>query len=126
VRTGSAHYQGIVYGIGDGGATRYAITGSAHFDADFSAQSYSGGLSLSGAPKGGGSVNFGSFDFSAGLASGQPLLAAITQSGQTLGQINPVFYGPDAQEIGAPFSLQTPSSGPAGTVAITGVTVAKR
>jgi hypothetical protein len=127
VRTGSAHYQGVVYGIGDGGATRYAITGSAHFDADFSAQSYSGGLSLSGAPKGGGgSVNFGSYDFSAGLASGQPLLAAITQSGQTLGQINPVFYGPNAQEIGAPFSLQTPSSGPAGTVAITGVTVAKR
>lgn len=126
-RTGSAHYQGIVYGIGDGGAMRYAITGSSHFDVNFSAQSYSGGLSLNGAPKGGGSsVNFGSYDFSAGLASGQTQPAAITQGGQTLGQINPVFYGPDAQEIGAPFSLQTPSSGPAGVVAITGVAVAKR
>jgi hypothetical protein len=106
---------------------RYAITGSSHFDVNFSAQSYSGGLSLNGAPKGGGSsVNFGSYDFSAGLASGQTQPAAITQGGQTLGQINPVFYGPDAQEIGAPFSLQTPSSGPAGVVAITGVAVAKR
>lgn len=125
-RTGSAHYQGIVYGIGDGGATRYAITGTSHFDVDFSAQSYSGGLSLSGAPKGGGSVNFGSYDFSAGLISGQAQLAGLTQGGQIMGQINPIFYGPDAQEIGAPFSLQTPSSGPAGTVAITGVAVAKR
>ena len=126
-RTGSAHYQGIVYGIGDGGATRYAITGNSHFDVDFGAQSYSGAMSLSGAPKsGGGSVNFGSYDFTAQLASGQLVPAGITQSGQILGQINPIFYGSDAQEIGAPFSLQTPSSGPAGTVAITGVTVAKR
>jgi len=126
-RTGSAHYQGIVYGIGDGGVTRYAITGSSHFDVDFSAQSYSGGLSLNGAPKGGGSsVNLGSYDFNAGLISGQPQLAGLTQGGQIVGQINPIFYGPDAQEIGAPFSLQTPSSGPAGVVAITGVAVAKR
>jgi hypothetical protein len=71
-------------------------------------------------------VNLGSYDFNAGLISGQPQLAGLTQGGQIVGQINPIFYGPDAQEIGAPFSLQTPSSGPAGVVAITGVAVAKR
>lgn len=130
-RTGSATYAGIARGAGatrDG--TIYDVNGTSAFTADFSAQKYSGSLQLSAVKASGGAPrDLGNWTFADRMAAGQlvntnllPPAAAIG----ALGMISPQFYGPDGEEIGATFSLQTGTQNAADTIAIVGAAVAKR
>lgn len=128
-RTGSGHYQGIVYGAGadQTGATRYDIGGTSTFDIDFSNQKYTGALAMTGAKTdGSGSLDFGAYGFSGKLSSGTPMTADILQGTDIAGQITPRFFGPDGEEIGAPFTLAIGAGKPGAGTQIAGVAVAKR
>jgi hypothetical protein len=125
-RTGSASYRGVVYG---GGANReglaYDIGGTSRFDVDFSAGRYAGSLTLSGRTSDGTSRSFGNWDFAAALGFGQ-LREASFDNAPPLSTIQPYFFGPDGQEIGATFKLATgPQADPA-AVFMSGVALAKR
>ncbi len=126
-KTGTGHYAGVVYGTAAATAARYDVKGSSQFDVDFSKQSYSGALAMTGTPTNGGTaVDFGSFDFAGKLGYSATITANITRSGVAVGQISPQFYGPDGEEIAGPFSLQSPANSAAGYATITGVAAAKR
>ncbi|MBB3911212.1 transferrin-binding protein-like solute binding protein [Sphingomonas desiccabilis] len=123
-KTGTGRYAGVLYGTATTATGRFDVKGSSRFNVDFGKQSYSGALAMAGTPAGAGKVDFGSFDFAGTL--GYSAAADITRDGQVVGQIRPQFYGPDGEEIAAPFSLQSPENSAAGYAAITGATVAKR
>ncbi len=130
-RTGTASYAGVAHGVGaanDG--TLYDVAGSSRFGVDFGAQNFNGSLQLSASRAGGGSArDLGGWTFADRLSSGQMITTSLTgPAGSTgaLGTISPQFYGPDGEEIGATFSLQTGTQGAANTLAIVGATVAKR
>lgn len=129
--TGSAHYAGIAYGGADDAtlATFYNVTGTTAVDVNFTAQTLSGSLSLSGTPsQGGPGVSFGTFTFSSSL-EGSPFggtLVDLSQAGSVGGgQLNIRFYGPAAEELGGPFYIQLNNQMPH-TTNIWGVTAAKR
>lgn len=122
-RTGSANYAGVVYG--DAGSTKngpYSVTGTSSFAVDFSNASYSGALNISGA-QGSSTRNFGTWSFN-GNAVGGVLAPASFDGG--LNFISPKFYGPDAQEIGATFTIATGQQSDPETFFIAGVALAKR
>lgn len=129
-RTGTGRYTGVVYGTGSNfqAGTLYAVKGTSRFDVDFTAQSYSGALTMAGtSTTGGAGVDFGSFDF-AGKFS--PYVAGTTVSlmrgGQGVGQMDTRFFGPDGEEIAGPFSLNVPQGSAGAGISISGVTAAKR
>ena len=76
-------------------------------DADFTAHTLSGSFNLAGPQDGGGPVrDFGAFAFSATAGGGGAFgMPNVTQAGQTVGQLEPVFFGPDASEFGGTFIL---------------------
>ena len=136
-RTGSASYQGVVYGnsvIGNG--TLQEVGGTSRFNVDFGAQSYSGALDLTVGAVGGPKSTLGTWTFSDRLIDGQMGPTALSPNVATFNipdanTINPRFYGPEGQEIGATFSIvrsmTTPDiMGGYSKISITGVTVAKR
>lgn len=127
-RTGSARYDGIVAASGasmDGRS--YLVGGTSRFDVDFNQSRYSGALTLSGREASGTTRDFGSFTFASTLGAGQMVQASFDGSGVPGFQtIQPQFYGPDGQEIGATFKLRVGSALDPSGVDISGVTVAKR
>jgi len=130
-RTGTASYAGVAYGAGvrtDGLA--YDVRGTSRFDVNFTGQSYAGSLVLSGTPTSGdGAQDFGTWSFTSQLGYGVMGEAQLSRAGladNIFSKISPRFYGPDAEEIGGSFALQTGVPEAAGTVKVVGATVAKR
>lgn len=125
--TGTASYQGVVYGVGSTReGARYDLGGRSAFLVDFSAGRYSGSLQVNGVDAAGSNRDFGSYDFASTL-NGGGLDYAVLQPHPTWSQaIRPTFYGPQGQEIGANFNLLMGEPGAPGTVYLDGITVAKK
>src|SRR5690606_33542730 len=125
--TGTASYQGVVYGRGSTReGARYDLGGRSAFLVDFSAGRYSGSLQVNGVDAAGSNRDFGSYDFASTL-NGGGLDYAVLQPHPTWSQaIRPTFYGPQGQEIGANFNLLMGAPGAPGTVYLDGITVAKK
>ncbi|MEO9133016.1 MAG: transferrin-binding protein-like solute binding protein [Sphingomonas sp.] len=128
-RTGSAHYAGVVYGGAENATTQatYDVTGTSHFDVDFSHQNYTGGLALHGAPTNGATaVDFGNYDFTGSVGYLANSDGIVTRGGSPVGDLTTAFYGPNGEEIGGPFTVRVPVGAPGAGTTIAGVTVAKR
>jgi hypothetical protein len=129
-RTGSATYTGIVYGMGADRRTAatYDVNGTSRFVVDFSNQSYSGALAMTGTGlNGAGNLDFGTFDFAGRLAAFTPeTQVGLSQAGQNVGLLTTRFYGPTGEEIGGPFTLVTRDALGNAAVQIAGAAVAKR
>ena len=138
--SGSAHYAGVVYGnaVDDNLAALYTVTGTSTFDVNFSSQTLSGSLNLTGAKVGGGAgESYGPFTFSGAAPLNSPLppgnvgLAAtaipISFNGtvQGLSQIQVQFFGPGAQEVGGSFFISYKGINQ-DLIAISGAAAAKR
>lgn len=129
-RTGSARYNGVVYGAAASraDARQLEVSGSSRFDVNFSNQNYTGNLSLRGTPVGGaGNVDLGAYDFMGQLAAvGTDFAAPLIRAGIGVGEITSRFYGPDGEEIGSRFVVNVPDGAAGAVTSIVGVTVAKR
>lgn len=129
-KTGTGHYDGIVYGAGANAATSatYDVKGTSQFDVDFSKQSYSGALALAGTgTKGTASLDFGSYDFSGKLASyTASTVVPLASKGAVAGALTTRFFGPDGEEIAGTFILTAPTGSVGAGTTIAGVTAAKR
>lgn len=125
-RTGTARYEGVVYGAGINSATsaEYDVRGTSVFNVDFGRQTYAGDLNINGRT-GSGVVDFGRYDFAGRIGSGRSL-APITRDGVMVGELQARFYGPTGEEIGGDFDLRVPESVDPGGTLIGGVTVARR
>jgi hypothetical protein len=129
-RTGAASYDGTSYGTASAVAgTRYDVGGTSHFDVDFTNQRFSGSLTLSATPEGGGAAAaLGSWQFgremAAGLVGETTLINAASSS--SLNTIVPSLYGADGQEIAAPFTIAVGAAVNGTSVSVAGVTLAKR
>lgn len=126
-RTGSASYNGAVYGSGSvqGAASSafYALGGTTRLDVDFQANRASGSLAITGT-NAGGTRDFGSFAFQSYAMSGGQFSAHVTGANAT-GSLDGSFFGPNAQEFGAGFVIrQGYANGETGT--LTGVTIGKK
>lgn len=125
--TGTASYQGVVYGIGSTReGARYELGGTSSFLVDFSAGRYSGSLQVDGQDVVGGIRDFGSYDFTSTLTGGGFDYAVLKPHPTWAQVIRPDFYGPQGQEIGANFNLLMGEYGAPGTVYLDGITVAKQ
>ena len=127
-RTGSARYEGVVYGAGANGTTgaEYDVRGASVFNVDFGRQTYSGDLTLNGR-NGAATVDFGRYDFAGRLSSTtKDSAATITHGGATVGELVTRFFGPTGEEIGGDFDIRVPESVQAGGARIAGVTIARR
>lgn len=128
-RTGSARYEGVVYGAGASHQSRerYDVSGTSYFDVDFSNQRLAGALALTGTTRGGTKVDFGRYGFGGELVSwSSGTNVPITRDGQVHGNLAVQFYGPTGEEIGGSFHLNTVAGGSGVGTEISGVTVAKR
>ncbi len=125
-RTGTAHYSGVAHGTGIDTAAKavYSVTGTSSFDADFSAATLSGTLTLTGQSSA-GTQNYGVLSFGTNIVNGYPVTAGLTKGGTNWGTISPRFYGPTAQEIGATFEFTVPTGQPGAGTAVAGAAVAK-
>lgn len=127
-RTGSAHYAGVAYGtsVSSPDGKTYAVKGTSSFDVDFSAQSLSGVLAMTGTPGDGSTaIDFGSYGFAGALSSYVATTdTPITRGGTNVGQISTQFYGPNGNEIAGPFSLTAPAGAPGAGISIGGVAAA--
>lgn len=125
-RTGSARYEGVVYGAAGNrtSGVHYDVRGSSSFDVDFSRQAFTGALALDGRADS-GNVDFGRYDFSGRLTS-QTSAATITRDGASVGDMVTRFFGPSGEEIGGDFTLRVPEAVQSGGTLITGATVARR
>jgi hypothetical protein len=130
-KTGTASYSGVVHGVGalrDGSV--YDVGGTSHFGVDFGAQTFNGSLQMTASQASGGSSrDLGNWTFADHLSAGQLVgtgLVAPANSSGAPGTITPQFYGPDGEEIGGVFSLQTGADSAADTMRVVGATVAKR
>ena len=125
--TGTASYQGVVYGIGSTReGARYDLGGTSTFLVDFGAGRYSGSLQVNGLDAGGSSHDFGSYDFASTLSGGSFDYAVLKPHPTWSQVIRPELYGPQGQEIGANFNLLMGEYGAPGTVYLDGITVAKQ
>lgn len=125
-RTGSARYEGVVYGAGANQTTGaiYDVGGTSTFDVDFSKQTYTGALALNGKTPG-QPLDFGRYEFGGRLFwSGNT--GSIMQGTAEIGQINTRFYGPTGEELAGDFHVYAPESVQAGGLVISGVTAARR
>ena len=126
-RTGSASYNGAIYGQGSvrGAASSacYALGGTSRLNVDFASNSASGSLAITGT-NADGTRDFGSFGFQSTAMSGGQFSAGATGANAT-GSVNGAFFGPNAQEFGAGFAIsQGYANGDTGT--LTGVTIGKK
>lgn len=125
-RTGSANYDGVVYGEAGAMTTgdHYDVRGTSTFAINFGDQTYTGALVLNGLGNG-GTVDFGSYDFGGRLhlvGGSAPFLDAEGEHGRLEWR----FYGPTGEEIGGIFQLHVKDEVFAGGALVTGVTVARR
>lgn len=129
-KTGTGRYTGVVYGAGANRLTAatYDVTGTSRFDVDFSNQSYSGALALSGTGTNGTpSLDFGSYDFAGQLASySAATTVRLANNGVNAGEMTTRFYGPDGEEIAGTFILTAPPGSAGAGTTIAGATAAKR
>lgn len=129
-KTGTGKYNGVVYGAGANRLTAatYDVKGTSTFNVDFSNQSHSGALALTGTGTNGTpSLDFGSYDFAGNLARfTAETTAALAKLGVNAGEITTRFYGPDGEEIAGTFILTAPAGSPGAGTTIVGATVAKR
>lgn len=130
-RTGTARYEGVVYGTGvnSNATARYDVRGTSHFDVDFGAQTFGGALAVAGTERTSGTrADFGKFDVAGKLfAYSSSLEGTISRGGAGLGSLWAQFYGPDAQEMAGTFYFNAPAgSGEAREVGIQGAIVTRR
>jgi hypothetical protein len=126
-RTGTAHYDGILFGAGaDRNATiAYDLSGTSHFDVDFGAQAFTGALAITGKDRADASmVDFGNYDFSGAMGFTKDTESMLMQAGQQAGRMTTRFYGPSGEEIGGSFQIFVPRPG-GSQVLLTGATIAK-
>lgn len=127
-RTGTARYEGVVYGAGANAASgvEYDVRGTSVFNVDFSGQTYSGDLTLNGRSSS-GTVDFGRYDFAGRLSSTTTATTVgLTQGGAAAGELVTRFYGPTGEEIGGDFNIFVPESVQSGRTQIGGATIARR
>ncbi|PNQ03706.1 hypothetical protein A8G00_09690 [Sphingobium sp. SA916] len=127
-KTGTGSYRGILYGTGRQYPSNifYDVKGTSQFAVDFGAQSYTGALAMKGTPSdGSGVIDFGSYDV-AGRLTNTGVTGVLTRAGVETGQFAPRFYGPDGEEIVAPFSVTAPTGAAGAGITIQGVAAAKR
>ena len=129
-RTGTGTYDGVAIGTaGAANGARYDVGGTSHFDVDFTNQHYSGSLTLNATPESGGTAAaLGAWQFGAAISSGQLVGATLTNGGATSfnNKISPQLYGPDGEEIAAPFTIAAGASLNGQSLSIAGVAAAKR
>ncbi len=79
-------------------------------------------------PAGGGvAIDYGRFDFSSQMAAYLATdTADVTRAGQSYGQIDSRFFGPDGEEIAGKFSINVPAGSYGNAASLSGVAVAKR
>jgi hypothetical protein len=140
--TGTAHYagysdavRGTVF-ITDGGSTiNQPVTGGAQFDVDFAKGTVAGAFDNMSTIRDDGGLNsgFNSIAVNANIATGTSTFSGTTAAttaptgnifvlkGNATGQISGGFYGPNANELGAVWTLRNPdgSGAAAGTVGAT-------
>lgn len=125
-RTGSARYEGVVYGAGANRTTGaiYDVGGTSNFNVNFGTQTYTGSLVLNGKATG-QVLDFGRYEFSGGIFwNGNT--GSIIEGSAEIGQINTRFYGPTGEELGGDFHIYAPERVQAGGLLISGVTAARR
>jgi len=119
-RSGHGLYQGVLHGtaIGsDNNADRFALTGTAGFDFDFGAASFTGTLNPTATNlRTNVASSLGTYTFANGSLPGfngmsVAFFGDIVGAPGTTGRIDGRFYGPNAEEIAAIFSLVTPGAG---------------
>jgi hypothetical protein len=109
--TGTGQYTGVSHGTAVTSAGQYDLTGASSLTVNFSTQSVTGSMSLSGPLEGSGvSHDFGAFSLSGGtlpgIAFSHASVLQVSQGGNGVGQLALEFFGPSAQEAGGPFQLQ--------------------
>ena len=127
-KTGTGSYSGVLYATGQQypSTTSYAVKGTSQLTVDFGAQSYTGVLGMAGtASDGSGTVEFGNYDV-AGTLGMVGASGTVSRNGTPTGEFTPFFYGPDGEEIVAPFSTTAPTGAPGAGITIAGVAAAKR
>lgn len=123
--TGTAQYTGVAYGTVatfSYGGVQFDVSGQSTFDVNFSSMAFTGNMSLSGPPSSGSNVlnvNYGPFSYAGAVGAGG-VVVPITQGGANVGRLTTTFYGPAAEEVGGPFTINL------GTTTIVGATAAKR
>lgn len=123
-RTGSATYNGVVYGTGvRGGASEFDVGGTSRFAVDFGAQTFSGALTLTDKAA---ASEIGTWTFADSLSRGLPVNTALRSGTDAQGTISPGLFGPDGEEMAASFLIQRNTQTPANALVIVGATVAKR
>lgn len=126
-RTGTASYTGVAYGAGaDQSGTIYDVTGTSSLAVNFSSQSLSGSLTLTGKSNA-GTIDYGSFALAGNLYSynSQSVASIARAGGSSAGAALINFYGPSAEEAGGIFRLRVPDGAGANTL-INGAMVLKR
>jgi hypothetical protein len=123
-RAGSATYNGVVFGTGvRGGSSEFEVGGTSRFAVDFSAQSFSGALTLTDKAA---ASELGTWTFADALSRGLPVDTALRSGADAQGTISPSLFGPDGEEMAASFLIQRNTQTPANALVIAGATVAKR
>jgi hypothetical protein len=125
-RTGSARYEGVVYGAGANRTTgaMYDVGGTSSFDVDFSKQAYTGALVLNSKASG-QTLDFGRYEFG-GRLFWNGNTGSILEGDAEIGQISTRFYGPTGEELAGDFHIYAPERVQTGGLVINGVTVARR
>lgn len=129
-RTGVASYAGVVFGSGGNEVTQqlFEVSGTSRFSVDFSRQTMTGALSLSGREGGGAVTEFGSFDLEADVSfvRDSETRLSIRRGGTSMGSMDARFFGPSGEEIGGRFRVIIPAGQPSEGAAIAGVVVARQ
>jgi hypothetical protein len=128
-KTGTAHYDGVAYGAAANGTTlaSYDVSGTSHFDVDFSNQNLTGTLMLQGtSTNGNADVDFGTYGFVGSMGYGAETTSTFSHGDNSIGKIVHKFYGPDGEEIGGAFDIRVPADAPGAGTTIAGVALAKR
>lgn len=126
-RTGTAHYDGVVYGAGANGqqSAVFDLKGTSSFDMDFGLQHYSGALTIGATNiETSAQLDLGRFDFSGSMPGNNAFAASLMQGGSAVGSLTTKFYGPNGEELAGSFQA-TILSGAAADASIAGITVAK-
>jgi hypothetical protein len=126
-RTGTARYNGVVYGaaVRYAPATEYTVSGTSQLNVNFSGQTITGAMSLSAKDDGTGAISdFGAFQLNGAMESTGNRLTVV-KDGIALGDMNTKFYGPDGDELAGTFRLYFNNGLPT-SMDISGVMAAKR
>jgi hypothetical protein len=128
-RTGSARYDGVIYGEASNNALNgtYDITGTSRFDVNFDNDTVSGILSILATPLNGSpALTLPDTGFSGPLRNwGVSYQEAAYNGGNVNGTVQWNLYGPTGSELAAVFSMNRTDSGIPGQTIVTGATVGK-